>query len=278
MRVRGRDYPARVAFSAEAIPLEGPLEGGFEDASVVIEPLIAGKARFPREFFEHESGRRGSLKALGFRASDEDYLEVPVPAFLVHHPTAGALLIDTGLHPSVARDPKHNLGRQAAKYHSLEPGTDVPSQLRSRGLTAGDIEVVVMTHLHWDHASAISEFPESTFIVSEPEWETATGARIPILQGYRRAHFDHAVDYRTVDFEGDRIESYGAFGRTIDLFGDGSVRLAFTPGHTPGHMSVLLRLPRRDFVVLADVAYTWRQFEGGPEPSPNRSIVRPKAP
>jgi N-acyl homoserine lactone hydrolase len=251
---------------AEPIPLQGPLEGGMEGASVVVEPIEAGRARFPKEFFEHEGGRLAALKALGMGTSDDDFLDVPVPAYLVRHPTAGPMLVDTGLHPSVASDPRHNMGRRAAKYFSLEPGRDLPSQLRERGLGPGDIEVVVMTHLHYDHASAISEFPESTFIVSEPEWEAATTARVPILAGYRPAHYDHAVDYRTVDFGADYIDSYGPFGRTMDLFGDGSVRLAFTPGHTAGHMSVLLRLPRRDFVVLADVAYTWRQLEGGPEP------------
>ena len=251
---------------AEAIPLEGPLEGGSDGASVVVEPIEAGRARFPREFFEHEGGRLAALKALEVRIGEEDYVDVPVPAYLVRHPTAGPMLIDTGLHPSVARDPRHNLGRRAAKYFSLEPGGDVTSQLRAKGLGPGDIEVVVLTHLHFDHASAISEFPESTFIVSEPEWEAATSARIPFLAGYRPAHYDHAVDYRTVDFGADYVDSYGPFGRTMDLFGDGTVRLAFTPGHSRGHMSVLLRLPRRDFVVVADVAYTWRQLDGGPEP------------
>ena len=255
-----------MGIGAEAIPLEGPLEGGSEGSSVIVEPLEAGRARFTRAFFEYEGGRFGALKALGFRAGDEDYLDVPVPSYLVRHPTAGPMLIDTGLHPSVARDPRHNMGRRAAGYFSLAPGADVTSQLRERGLGPGDIEVVVLTHLHFDHASAISEFPESTFVVSEAEWEHATNLRVPMLEGYRPAHYDHAVDYRTVDFGADFVDSYGPFGRTMDLFGDGTVRLAFTPGHTPGHMSVLLRLPRRDFVVLADVAYTWRQFDGGPEP------------
>ena len=124
---------------AEAIPLEGPLEGGSEGASVVVEPIDAGRARFPRAFYEYEGGRLGGLKALGFRAGEEDYLDVPVPAYLVRHPTAGPMLIDTGLHPSVASDPTHNLGRRASKYFSLEPGGDVTSQLREKGLGPGDI-------------------------------------------------------------------------------------------------------------------------------------------
>jgi N-acyl homoserine lactone hydrolase len=256
-----------MSIRADAIPLEGPLDGGSDGATVVIEPLEAGRARFPRAFFEYEGGRLGGLRALGVGVGVEGYLEVPVPAYLVHHPTAGPLLIDTGLHPSVASDPRQNLGRRAAKYFSLEPGADVTSRLRDRGMGPGEIEVVVLTHLHYDHASAISEFPESTFVLSRPEWDAVTTARVPILQGYRPAHYDHAVDYRCVDFDAnEHVTSYGPFGRTFDLFGDGSVRLAFTPGHTEGHMSVFLRLPRRDFVVVADVAYTWRQLEGGPEP------------
>jgi N-acyl homoserine lactone hydrolase len=255
-----------MGIAAEAFPLDAPLEGGSEGATVVVEPLEAGRARFPRTFFEFEGGKLGAYRALMGRAPDDAYIDVPVPAYLVRHPTAGALLVDTGLHPSVASDPKHNLGRRAADWYSLERGKDVTSQLRERGLGPGDIAVVVLTHLHLDHASAISEYPESTFVLSAPEWEEATTVRFPFRHGYRRSHYDHAVDYRTIDFDGQGIDSYGSFGRTFDLFGDGSVRIAFTPGHSAGHCSVLLRLPRRDFVVLSDVAYTWRQLRGGPEP------------
>jgi N-acyl homoserine lactone hydrolase len=126
--------------------------------------------------------------------------------------------------------------------------------------------VVVLTHLHEDHASAIEAFPEALFIVSATEWEAATSRRLPQLHGYRPSHYDFAFNYRTVDFDADFIESYGPFGRTFDLFGDGSVRLAYTPGHSAGHMSVILRLPRRDFVVVGDAAYDWRQFQGEAEP------------
>ena len=101
---------------------------------------------------------------------------------------------------------------------------------------------------------------------SATEWEAATTGSRPQLRGYNRAHYDYAFDYRTVDFDADFIDSYGPFGRTFDLFGDGSVRLAFTPGHSAGHISVILRLPRRDFVVVGDVAYTWRSSRAGRSP------------
>jgi glyoxylase-like metal-dependent hydrolase (beta-lactamase superfamily II) len=245
---------------ADAIPLEEPLAAGVEGASVVVEPLEAGRAHQPAGYFESEGGFMAWRKAIGGPKYD-----LPVPAFLVHHPGAGPILVDTGLHPSVANDPRDNLGRIASKWFSLEQGGDVSSQLRNRGISPSDISVVVLSHLHLDHASAISEFPEATFVLSEPEWREATESP-KLINGYRPAHYDFAFDYCTVDFDGPGIDSYGPFGRTFDLFGDGSVRLVFTPGHSAGHTSVILKLPRRDFVVCADVAYTWRQFEGGPEP------------
>jgi N-acyl homoserine lactone hydrolase len=197
----------------------------------------------------------------------EDWESRPVPAYLARHPSAGNILIDAGLHPSVARDPRDNLGRFSGRHYKVEGGEDVVSQLRKRGLEASDIDVVVLTHLHEDHASAIEVFPEAQFVLSATEWEEATTGRLPLLRGYHPSHYDFAFEYATVDFDGDSVESYGPFGRTFDLFGDGSVRLAYTPGHSAGHTSVILRLPRRDFVVVGDAAYDWKQFNGEAEPT-----------
>ena len=84
----------------------------------------------------------------------------------------------------------------------------------------------------------------------------------PRLNGYRRAHYDFAFDYRTVDFDRGGVDSYATFGRSFDLFGDGSVRLAFTPGHSAGHMSVIAHLGERDFVIGGDATYTQGQLDG----------------
>jgi len=189
---------------------------------------------------------------------------IPTPAFLVRHPSAGAILVDTGLHPSIATDGKENfggLGNRIGKP-TLEPGEDVPAQLRKRGLDPGEIPVVVMTHLHSDHTSAISEFSKSTFVVSESEWNAAATGSQPTLNGYRRPHFDYAFDYRTVDFDRAGIDSYASFGRTFDLFADGSIHLAFTPGHSAGHISVVCRLKQDDFVIGGDAMYMAGQLEG----------------
>ncbi len=250
---------------AEAKPLHEPLAGGTPGATVVVEPIVAGHIIWSLSMMESPGGRFLTLKLLRALLTGKPPMTIPCPAFLIRHPSAGAVLVDTGLHPSIATGGHENFGKLATRLGkpALDPGEDVPAQLRKRGLDPGEVPVVVMTHMHLDHTSAVSEFPKSTFVVSEAEWEAATAGPQPALNGYRRSHFDYAFDYRTVDFDRGGIDSYATFGRTFDLFGDGSVRLAFTPGHSAGHMCVIAHLRDRDFVIGGDAVYTYRQLEGG---------------
>lgn len=255
---------------AEPHPLHEPLAGGTSGATVAVEPLIAGHVTFAQEMMVSPGGRFLTAKLLKALLAGKPNV-VPVPAFLIRHPSAGAILVDTGLHPSIGSDPEENFGSLGARFGkpTLETGEDVPAQLRKRGLEPGEIPIVVMTHLHLDHSSAISEFPNSTFVVSESEWRFAASGSNLLLNGYRRAHFDYAFEYRTVDFDRANINSYAGFGRTFDLFGDGSIRLAYTPGHSPGHMSVIAHLAQQDFVIGGDAVYMAAQIDGS-EPAPPR--------
>jgi glyoxylase-like metal-dependent hydrolase (beta-lactamase superfamily II) len=248
----------------EPKPLHEPLAGGTPGATVTVEPMVAGRVTWPATMMERPGGRFETLKLVRALLTGEPAATVPVPAFLIRHPSAGAILVDTGLHPSIATDGKENFGGLGARFGKpdLNAGEDVPAQLRDRGLDPGEIPVVVMTHMHLDHSSAISEFPNSTFIVSETEWESAATGSKPLLNGYRRPHFDYAFDYRTIDFNRSGIGSYATFGRCFDLFGDGSIRLAFTPGHSAGHISVIAHLATNDFVIGGDTTYTQGQLEG----------------
>jgi glyoxylase-like metal-dependent hydrolase (beta-lactamase superfamily II) len=225
--------------------------------------MEAGKSHWPSTFFNRRGGGPfARARAVGLGSKASSWETVPIPSYLIHHPGVGPVLVDTGLHASVASNPNDNLARITSSHYSLDAGSDVPSQLRAKGITPADVAVVILTHLHEDHASAISAFPNSIFVLAAQEWEAATTGRLPSLRGYNPSHYDHAFDFNTVDFNGDAIESYGPFGRSFDLFGDGTIRLVFTPGHSAGHTSVFARLPRRDFVMAGDAAYNWAQFEG----------------
>ncbi|MEX0620714.1 MAG: N-acyl homoserine lactonase family protein [Solirubrobacterales bacterium] len=245
---------------ADPTPLETPFPGGEQGATVTVEPMVTGRFRSPAILQSSPGGEVGALKVL--RSTGPENPAIPIPAFLIRHPKAGNILIDTGLHPSIASDPSENLGRLGAWMcqPEQEAGMDVPARLRERGIGPSAIRLVLLTHLHLDHASAIADFPESTFIVSEPEWKEATSGLLPILRAYRRQQYDYAFDFRTVNFDGANVSSYSSFGRTLDLFGDGSVRLASTPGHTAGHMSVIVRLRNSDLVIAGDALFREEQL------------------
>jgi glyoxylase-like metal-dependent hydrolase (beta-lactamase superfamily II) len=255
--------------AAEPRPAELPLPGGHGGATVKLHPLLSASTAAPPAYLHRDPGRLGKLRALGAGVPRSQYVPIPIVAFLVEHPSAGAILIDTGFHPSVAVDPTQNLGRLGARVFAgvkMDPSDAVSAQLRARGIDPGDVGLVVMTHLHIDHASAMSEYPEATFVFTAREWEAATDEQRPWLHGYRRRQFDHAFDYRLLDFEALEVESYATFGRAIDLLGDGSVRLVYTPGHTHGHMSVILRLGDREALVAGDAIFTRRTLDEGIPP------------
>jgi N-acyl homoserine lactone hydrolase len=250
-----------VAAAAEPQPASLPLPGGKDGAAVRVHPITTGTIMYPLGALFDTGGRLAFLHFLGFRS---ERVEIPIPCFLLEHPTVGPFIVDTGHHASMAVDPKGSygpiLGRAAGSHIRMGEGDAMPDQIRARGVDPRDIKLVVMTHLHLDHASGVSQFPDATFIVTAREWQAATDGP-GIRSGYITRQFDHAFDWRTIDFDGDEVSSYKSFGRTLDLFGDGSVRLAYTPGHTPGHTSLVVRTAEGEFLIAGDSAYTMRTIK-----------------
>jgi len=235
-----------------------PLPGGREGATVRVHPLLTATCKAPPGWLLAEEGRLASARAFGLGVPRSEWTQIPVVAFLVEHPGFGPFLIDTGFHASVAVDPKQNLGRINAFFFKdieMSQSDAVSHQLRARGIEPGSLGLVVMTHLHVDHASAIADFPSATFLLSRREWEAAVEPRGDI-RGYVRRQFDHAFDYRLLDFDSSAADSFAGFGRSFDVFGDGSVRLVYTPGHTFGHLSVVLRAAGPEVLVAGDAIYS----------------------
>jgi len=251
-----------MSVQAEPRPLETPLPGGAPDSTVTVEPMVTGTFSSP-DFLHSSPKEVGNLKVL--LAARGENSPSPIPAFLIRHPKAGLILVDTGLHPAITSDPVQNLGRFGTWLFKpqLDHGDDVSAHLRAKGVDPSSIRLVILTHLHIDHASAIADFPDATFIVTRAEWQDATTGLFPTGKGYHRPQFDYAFDFRTVTFDGENVNSYATFGRTIDLFGDGSIRLASTPGHTAGHQSVIVRLKDNDMVISGDAVYLESQLESG---------------
>jgi N-acyl homoserine lactone hydrolase len=238
----------------------------------VLQPLKCAEMSGPSAWFERVAGPTATLKALGIGVPAEQNVTIPIVAFLVEHPSAGPILIDTGFHSVVASGSKQernrNLGltgRVMGRSIEMEPEQSVASQLKAHGIDPGDVRLIVMTHMHFDHASGLSEFPGATVLVGEPEWRAAR-RRGSQLRGYCEAQLDAHQSYRTVDFDAPGASPRGSFARTLDLFGDGSIVLAFTPGHSNGHMSVILRLSSREALIAGDAIYTIATLREGARP------------
>jgi glyoxylase-like metal-dependent hydrolase (beta-lactamase superfamily II) len=253
--------------ATEPRPAALPLPGGRSRASVRVQPILTGEIHAPPAHTDRPRGRFAAPRIAGqLIGSRKRWQWLPVPAFLIEHPGVGAVLVDTGLHPVCATDAGANMGRVGRLlYHvRMEHDQALRFELPARGVQPGEVRVVIMTHLHIDHASAVSEFPRATFVVDRREW--AAASKDEARHGYHTRQFDHAFDWRTVDFAAEPVESFAGFAQSLDLFGDGSVRLVSTPGHTPGHLSVVLRTAHCELLLVGDAAYTERELNGHAKP------------
>jgi len=163
--------------------------------------------------------------------------EVPVPYFLIRHPD-GDVVVDGGNPRPVADDPKAYWGRMADQFVvHMTPDQHCETQIRAAGVDPASVRHIVQTHLHMDHTGALGHFPNATVVVHATELESARGDA-PQWRGYMPADIDKpGLEFDT--YEGER-----------DLFGDGSVRLIPSPGHSAGHVSVLLELENTGHVLL----------------------------
>lgn len=169
-----------------------------------------------------------------------------VACYLVVHPR-GALLFDTGL-PDAALGHAFNespLGGapnpSSTAYFMLVTNT-LRSQLAAIGYPPGKIEYVALSHAHGDHIGNANDYAASTWLAQKAEYDVmfpATVAPESINPNYRALR-----NSKTQMVEGDH-----------DVFGDGTVVLKYTPGHTPGHQSLYVKLAKTGGIVLSGDLY-----------------------
>ncbi|MTJ79551.1 MAG: N-acyl homoserine lactonase family protein [Telmatospirillum sp.] len=177
-----------------------------------------------------------------------DY-EIPVPWFLLVHPK-GNVVIDGGLAAEGLADPRGYWGAAIDAYRpAMVESEGCVARLATLGLAPGDIRFVALSHLHSDHTGAIGRFPGATHLVQRREREYAFTPDWFAEAAYARKDFDRpGVKWQCL--EGESTDYH-------DLYGDGVLRMVFTPGHTPGHQSFLVTLPRSGSILLAaDAVYT----------------------
>jgi len=178
----------------------------------------------------------------------------PVAGFLVQTDHGRNVLVDTGLSPDHIDDPEARIAGPDVKV-TMRPEDDIRHQLALLGLAPADIDTVVVTHFDFDHCGGNRFFPQASFVVQREQY------------AYAQTHHERCfpqdwdlpeLDYRLVD--GD-----------LELMP--GIELVATPGHAPGHQSVVVRgLEHTGTVILtSDAAHTHVEFEqervdGTPDP------------
>jgi N-acyl homoserine lactone hydrolase len=232
-----------------------------DPVGVEVDVLVVAELPIPHGYVFRPKLRNRLVQLTAAMRPGAQTVRCPCLAYVVRHPSAGAILIDTGVHPHASENLRKDFGnRMGLLFRNLKPAA-VPyeEQLRRLGVDPTGAMRVVMTHLHVDHTGGMRLLPQARFIVSAREWAAATG-RGAAGRGYAAQHLPSEGRLDIVDFDSDG-EAYAPFAKTIDIVGDGSIRLISTPGHTPGHLSVWLRLATsQQVLVVGDAAYTLRSI------------------
>jgi N-acyl homoserine lactone hydrolase len=164
-----------------------------------------------------------------------------VPCFLVIHPK-GILLFDTGLPDRLVGRPLYeNIdgGYGQIKFNTLR------GQLADIGVTPADVTYLAISHSHWDHVGNANDYAGSIWLTQKAELDFMFAADADPAYVALYAALAHA---RKEVFVGDH-----------DVFGDGTVILKFTPGHTPGHQALYVKLAKTGGVVISGDLYHYAE-------------------
>jgi N-acyl homoserine lactone hydrolase len=181
---------------------------------------------------------------------------LPIYAWVIDHPE-GIIVVDTG-ETSKSSDPNyyprwHPFYRGSLRMN-VRPEDEIGPQLRGMGITQKDIKTLVLTHFHTDHAGGLHHFSGTEILVSGSDHRLASGFR-GRLRGYLPNRWPEWFNPKPIALE---PESFGSFEQSYKVTKAGDVLIVPTPGHTPGHVSVVVNTEDATFFLAGDTSYSER--------------------
>lgn len=163
--------------------------------------------------------------------------EFSANCYLIRH-AKGVMIWDSGINDSVATMPQgFQRSKVSPRYILKKP---LRYQLEEIGVDPKQVTHAAFSHTHGDHVGNANLFAGATLYIQQAEYDIAFGPDAATKWNFEVTSYDKLRSSRMVKLNGDH-----------DVFGDGSVMIISTPGHTPGHQSLLVRLPRRGPVILS---------------------------
>jgi N-acyl homoserine lactone hydrolase len=185
----------------------------------------------------------------------------PINIYVIKH-RDGLVLFDTGLDRASITDPRYfpsgfflkSLYRMAR--FEMAPNQTLTALLAGLGYSARDVSKVVLSHLHGDHIGGLREVSHAEIFVGRSEWATLSG-QWPELAGVMRRHIELPdLKWRQIEPTPIHDPTLAPFGAGHDLFGDGTMVVVPTPGHTAGSISLIVRRPGRPtLAMVGDLTY-----------------------
>jgi N-acyl homoserine lactone hydrolase len=182
---------------------------------------------------------------------------LPIMVWVIEHPE-GVIVIDTGETSRTAEpgyfdcDPGTNLVYTTQLRFAVGPADDLAPQLATLGIQPRDVRWVVQTHLHSDHVGGLGALSGAQVLLPQADY--------PVSQGTLPCRMPAAL---TPQFPAFSASTLPGFSQSMPLTTDGAVQVVPTPGHSPGHQSVLLRAGPLNYLFAGDTSFDADQLRSG---------------
>lgn len=196
---------------------------------------------------------KGSARLLNIFLDNEWTPPLPIYAWAIEH-AEGVIVVDTGMSARYRERgylPAWHPYYRNVRFH-VEPQDEINAQLQNIGIKPDDVRTVILTHLHSDHACGSEHFPKSEIWIHPNEYAAAQGIGGK-LNGYLAQHFPAWLKPKMIQFA---PEKFGAFDSCWRVTQAGDVVVAPTYGHTPAHVSVIVKMNDVHYFLAGDTSYS----------------------